>query len=750
MLIVAIFMECQFLSYCVEPTYSPHSAAQSNPAKSSIDTVEVTGLRNTGYEVKKSATGNKTDTPIHDTPASVQVISEQLIQDQGLGQSINKLLLNISGVSANYGSATGNLPIVSMRGFDTGGFVLLDGIPQSLGSTFDLSSIEKIEVLKGPASVLYGSQHNVGGKINIITKKPTATKNAQWGVLTGSWDFYRTWMDFSGSLNKSATLNYRFDAAIDTAHSYRDLMYDKNNFIAPSLQWNFSDQDSLLLMGDNKQRNYRADPGLPTHFAADESAGVQCCIDYPSLSRTRRGLDLPINLYLGTDFNRSSDNAKHLRGEWEHQFDENWHLKFVNAHTWMRYSGRSGNFWWDPVKANDGSLVVDDFGHAQSTTKISGYSYVQRSHQRSTSADLTGQFTTGDLKHTALLGVTVDDELWRIPPGGLASYFTEDRVGQDDWLHPPHYNFQRDLNTPPSYASQNQKDAGIYLQDRIEINTAWQVLIGYRQGKTDGDFTWAPNDGKSPDIKGNAKIRGGMPRLGVVYEPNSTLALYASGSNSYNPNWGVLEGGGLLPPVQGKQFEIGLKQDIAHEKFNINVAMYKINKTNLAACAPNAPNCAWSILLGAQDSRGVEFDFNGALTSQFRLTSALTVQKAQVSADTIFWERPVSKGQEMYAVPHWIFNTYGIYSFSEKLQGLELGGGFYAASGTQANLPNDGFTLPVTRRLDLMLGYDVNSSLHWQLNVSNLTHQVNYSSSGWNLNLADNPLQYQCALTVKY
>ncbi|MEY4590067.1 MAG: hypothetical protein RL497_2143 [Pseudomonadota bacterium] len=722
---------------------------EAEHSKTPLETVEVTGLRQPGYQQKTTTTGTKTDTPIHETPASVQVISEQLMQDQGAGQPINTLLLNVSGVAANYGSATGNLPIVSMRGFDTGGYVLLDGIPQSLESTFDRANIEKIEILKGPASVLYGSQHNVGGKINIVTKKPTATRNAQWGALTGSWDFYRTWVDLSGSLNNSGTLLYRFDAAVDTAHSFRDALYDKNNFIAPSLQWNLTQQDSLLLMADNKQRQHRRDPGLPTHFEADEAAGVSCCIAYPSLSRSRRGLELPIDLYIGTDFDRASEHTRHLRGEWTHQFDEHWQMKLANSHTQKQLRQRGVNFGWAPLKGADGSLLLDDEGHAQSTPNVSGFTYTEKSHQRSTSLDLTGHFDTGAFHHTALVGVSVDDELWHLPPAGFVNYFTEDPVGPEDWRHFPHYHFQREPHPSPAFAARKQKDAGIYVQDKIDITPRWHVLAAYRQGKTEGEFFWNPNDGSSSVYTNATQHRGGMPRLGLVYEPNPRLALYASGSSSFTPNWGALQSGSLLPPTEGKQFEVGLKQDFAEGKANLNLGVYQIKKTNLASCAPNSPNCGWYILLGGQQSRGIELDFNSALSKQFRLTSALTLQKAEVNSDTIFWDRPVPKGQEMYAVPHWIVNVYGVYSFSGQWQNLELGGGLNATSRTQANLPNDGLTLPGTRRLDLMLGYTINPSWRLQLNAHNLSDHVNYSTSGWNLNLADTPRQVQFAVTVK-
>jgi iron complex outermembrane receptor protein len=132
--------------------------------------VEITGQDGRTYAPKASSTGTKTDALIREVPASLQVISPQLIEDLGAGQSINAVLRTVSGVAQTYGSATGNLPAVSIRGFDTGGYVLVDGYPRSSGSSYDASAIDRIEVLKGPASLLYGMQYSLGGVINLVLK----------------------------------------------------------------------------------------------------------------------------------------------------------------------------------------------------------------------------------------------------------------------------------------------------------------------------------------------------------------------------------------------------------------------------------------------------------------------------------------------------------------------------------------------------------------------------------------------------
>lgn len=700
------------LTVAAAPAVAASSPPSAVTAAGAVQRVDITG---TGHKAvpKDSTTATKMDVATRDVPASLQVISPQMIEDMSKGQSINDVLRSVSGVSQSYGTATGNLPAVMLRGFDTGGYVMRDGYGQASGTTYDWSSIERLEVLKGPSSVLYGTQYNIGGQINIISKRPVDRDITELELSAGRWNYGRVALDLNRALDEDHAWLFRLNAAWDDADSFRDAIYERNKYLAPSLKWTASATDSLLLQMEYKDRGYVWDPGLPS-WAWDEGTA------YPGLSKVRRGFDLPINQYIGLPW---WDGQREIKTtftlEWEHDFSDRWHLKLGVSPTDTDYSGKASWFYWDQ----------SDAGALQN--HVMAYTYSQKSLEVPVTLDLTGKFEALGLKHNLLMGVSYTQGRWHDKgPNSQLIYRPAESVGPDDWRHPPRYTLVADTDNVAGPWRYSQTESGAYTQDMLELGVQWKALVGLRFSQTSGSYWGVWNN---EEYSGERPAQHGFtPRLGLVYQPSKALSLYTGWSKSFTPNWGRLRNGGTPPPEQGRQWEVGAKWDFADDKANLNASLYQIDKTSVERCAPESADCKLVVTVGGQRSRGLEIDINGEVLPNFRLTNAYTFQQAGVTKDVPVDEGGLPVGDQMNGVPRWILALYGVYSFKAgALDSLELGLGYNAAGPVQANLPNDGFVLPGVRRLDLLAGYQVSRQWHVQANLNNVTNRVNYSSPGW-------------------
>ena len=740
----------QALAAALACAFVPAAFGAEDPAP--VQHIEVTGAsQRSSYLQRDGNTAAKLDVDVRDVPASLQTLSPQLIRDQAAGQSLNAVLHNASGVSQTYGSGTGNLPAVSIRGFDTGGYALVDGYPRANGATYDWSSIDRLEVLKGPASLLYGMQYNIGGSINVVTKKPGDTPVAEASVEVGRWDHYRSSLDLGGPLGQDGTWAWRFNGAVDRSRSFRSSVYEQNDYLAPSARWRPDASDSVLLRGDLHRRRYVPDPGLPgpgSGWAANDLAYW-----YPGPARDRMGLDLPIAQYTGLPwFDRYTDDNRTLTLEWTHTFNEQWTLKTGLSPAWTDYQGQYSGFWWEqPTDEAGNPLPV--------VSHLSAGRYGYGAREVPVNLDLTGDFVAAGLAHKLLVGFAWNHGRWHDSgPANNTSLVPVESVGLLDWLRGPRYSFVADPDFPGSDYTYYQRTEGLYVQDLVSLGEAWKVLVGYRYDRAKGG--WRSTYGTDV-YEGEFESRGGTPRLGIVWQPSRTTSLYASWSRSFNPNWGRLVDGSLPPPEKGVQFEMGWKQDFADGRANLNVAIYSLVKRNVERCAPQDPDCRLYVLGGEQGSKGLEIDLNGEPLPHLRLTSSLTLQtgarvRKDLPADSpSTWGGALPVGNTFPGGPHRIFNFFAVYAFEEgPAAGLELGGGFNYASASEQNLPNDGHKLPGERTVNLYGAYALTPAVRVQLNLNNATNDIAYSSPGWQgwpwLYFANKPRELVLTLTSKW
>ncbi|WP_375510095.1 TonB-dependent receptor plug domain-containing protein [uncultured Nostoc sp.] len=271
----------------------------------------VTGEQD-GYNLPDATTATKTDTPLRDIPQSIQVVPQQVLRDQQVTR-LNDALRNVPGVITTLGS-TGNTEESSftIRGFDSG-TILRNGLADPVGSrSLELSNIERVEVLKGPASALFGNG-SPGGTINLITKQPLSTPYYALEATVGSYSYYRGAVDLSGPLNDDKTGLYRLNVSYKDAGSFIDFAHDKNLLIAPVLSFAIGERTKLTLEGE--------------YISADTNR-----LFLPAVGTVLPNPNGKIPRNLNTSGPNKNDNYVHedigrIGYSLEHKFSDNWSLK---------------------------------------------------------------------------------------------------------------------------------------------------------------------------------------------------------------------------------------------------------------------------------------------------------------------------------------------------------------------------------------------------------------------------------------
>lgn len=632
-----------------------------------------------GYNVPDATTATKTDTPLRDIPQSIQVIPQQVLEDQQVTR-IEDAVLNVSGVTptVGYGGSSQNYTI---RGFSPD-FNFRNGFREDRSISFsDVANIERVEVLKGPASVLYG-QLEPGGIVNYVTKKPLSDPYYAGEAIIGNYDFYRSSLDFSGPLNSDESLLYRLNLAYENADSFRDFVEDEIIFVAPALTYKITEDTTLAL--DFEYLNF--DGTFDRGFLPESVF-----------------FEIPINRFLGEPSDSQRINT--YRGSYllEHRFNEN--LLLRNAFSAQVTNSERRN-------ANLGSLEVDGRTLQRDYTAVD-----DRTLNYSLRTELVGKFNTGLVEHQVLSGLELARDSFNF-------FFERNPFTAIDIFNPVYGS-----PIPTSFdevfdVKRNTDKLGIYLQDQVTLLPNLKLLIGGRFDSADFESESITNGGE-PSTSGR-QFEAFSPRAGIVYEPVEPISLYASYSRSFNPNIFALSfDGQILDPETATQYEVGVKGEFLDGRLSTTLAAYQIIKTNVATIDLDNPD--FSIAVGEVKSRGVELDVIGEILPGWNLTASYAYTDAFVSEDN---DLPV--GDRLVNVPHNGASLWTTYEIQEgSLQGLGFGAGLFFVGDREATLPNT-ITIPSYLRTDASVFYQRDN---WKvaLNIKNLFDIKYYNSDGSNI-----------------
>ncbi|GAB4190173.1 MAG: TonB-dependent siderophore receptor [Coleofasciculaceae cyanobacterium] len=642
---------------------SDESTEDSDIEADAEDDIEivVTGEQDEGYRVPNATTATKTDALIRDVPQSIQVVPREVLDDQQVTQ-ITDALRNVSGTSSRFSSLRPDGDAPNIRGFSSFDYFFTNGIRNlGGGGAFqnETANVERIEVLKGPASVLYG-QGEPGGLVNLVTKLPTSQPFFELEGTIGNFNFYRSRIDISGPLNDDKTIGYRLNAQYQNSGTFVDFVDVERFFVAPVLRFELGKDTSLILEANYLRDSRLIYPGLPA---------VGTVLPNPLG-------EVPRSRYLGEpDFGNVTYENINAGYRLEHQFSEN--LSIRNA-----FKVEIAN-----VVNRDllglGRLLDDNRTVNRNASTTSGgtqtYSLV---------TDVLGKVQTGSVKHDLLFGVELrrQNESFDLSFGG----------GPIDLFNPVYGSL--DFGLEKGYdATQVRNYLGVYGQDLIAFSDNFKLLLGGRfdlvnqkyEGKLDGESTLSQEDSQF------------SPRVGIVYQPVPPVSLYASWSRSFFPQGDFGDrntDGSPFKPTTGEQFEVGVKTEFLDGKLAATLAAYQITKQNVLTDDPNRPN--FRIQIGEQQSQGIEFDLVGEVLPGLKLIASYAYTDAEITQDNSGFV-----GNQPNNVPRHsgsIWTTYQIQT--GQLEGLGFGLGVFVVGDRKGDLANT-FELPGYTRTDASIFY---------------------------------------------
>jgi iron complex outermembrane recepter protein len=637
---------------------TPGAAGAAGTAEESIRIV-ATGEQEESYAVDDVTTATRTDTPLRDIPQSIQVVPRQVIEDQQVNR-VSEALRNVSGVQTD-DSFGGTLDRVNIRGFQADVF-LENGFRRSALSsrgTLDTNLIDRIEVLKGPASVLFGNLEP-GGVVNIITESPLPFPQYILEGSVGSFGFLQPSVDFTGPLNEEGTVLYRINALYERSDGFRDYDRDVSRVVvAPSLLWNISDRTSLTFDIAYLDDERPFDRGIPA--IGDRVA------------------DVPRERILQDQDSVATTNELAASYRLQHRFSENWTLnhgfRFVGVDTF--------DFRLD-------SAEVDDSGNLQRTWRSND----DYDENYSLQTNIVGEFSTGSIEHTLLFGVDFDrltsaGSQRRLPenPSFPINIFT----GETDSAVRPGLS---DLTLVVRNGNQRQDSVGIYIQDQIAFTDNLKMLIGGRFDLYDLRSFDATSNTTTEDT-----VNRFTPRIGVVYQPNEEISLYTSYSQAFNPNiFDLTVDGELLEPETSEQFEVGVRGEFLNGRLIANLAAYNITKQNVAA--PNPADSSFSLAVGEIRSRGIELDVTGEILPGWNLITSYAYTDAEVTEATF-----VSEGNRPDNVAEHSGSFWTTYEIRQgNLEGLGFGLGLFVVGDRFGDFENT-YILPSYVRADAAVYY---------------------------------------------
>ncbi|MBE7385487.1 MAG: TonB-dependent receptor [Leptolyngbya sp. SIO1E4] len=665
--------------------------------------VVVTGEEDEGYNPSNASTATRTDTPLRDIPQSIQVVPRQIIEDQQ-ASNLQEVVRNVSGVSQsdNFG---GTLDRFFIRGFEQRVF-LRDGFRDLIGRVRETANLEQVEVLKGPASVLYGTLEP-GGIINLVTKQPLEDPLYSAEITVGSFGFVEPSIDLGGPLNESETVLYRLNALYESGGEFRDFDQGVERFfVAPSLTWEISDNTDITFQFEYLDDERPFEDGIVA--IGDDIA------------------DIPFSRVLGEPDDVGTIESFDVGYLLEHRFSDSWRLRnnfrFNSADTSQVYTGKG------ELDELTGTLTRSWINNA-----VSQEIYALQTN-------IVGEFATGSVEHTLLFGVDLFRETLDADNRGFVA-----GSAPSINIFAPEYGLaprpERD-EIEERFIFNNQADTlGIYFQDQIKLSEQWQLLVGGRFDIVDQESDSIIGGESSSSQQQEEAF---SPRIGIVYQPSDAVSLYGSFTQSFVPNSSVDEEGDLLEPERGTQYEVGIRGDFFDGALSANLAAYNITKSNIAIADPVLENVSRPI--GEQRSRGIELDVRGEILPGWNIIASYAYTDAEITED----DGSEVEGNRLSSVPEHAASLWTTYEIQEgDLQGLGFGAGVFFVGEREGDEENS-FQVPGYTRTDASIFYRRNN---WRaaVNFENIFNIDYIESSGGRLDVnTGTPFAVSASFSVEF
>lgn len=657
-----------------------------------LEEIEITGNDDKYLDTMPSQT-LRIQTPLLETAQNIQVVTKSTLDDQQAFDMLDAVQRNVSG--AQRVEHWDNYARINMRGSQLTAFRNGMNVQLSPWSplTEDMSMVERIEFVKGPAGFMLGNGQP-SGFYNVVTKKPTGIQKGQVSFALGSFNLYRTTIDLDGKLSKSGKLLYRFNVMGQLKGSHRDFEYNNRYSIAPVIKYLINDKSSLTLeyneqysqmnvIGSNYAFSKKGYADLPINFTTAESN-----LD-PTVMRDRSILAL-----------------------FEHQINRNWKLTAQAAFLHYKQVGQS--IWpWGMSAVNDslmqrGISIWDALGY-----------------NRNGQIFVNGNFLTGSLKHTFLGGIDMSyRDYWADWSQGAA-------LGDSTFnIYNPVYGTVAASDIPQWDRTQDIRERGVRYTNGYTSVYA-QDEIGFFQNKL--RLTIAARYTSITSVNpysGSYTTDKVTPRAGLSWTILKDFATYVVYDQAFVANPGMDWQGKSFDPITGTNLEWGLKRDWFKKRWNTTLSIYHTTKNNVLTTDTEHPDAVtgqfiYSVQTGQQLVQGVEFDMRGTLLPGLQLVLNYAYTDAHITKDA----NPDLVGRKTAGATNHIQNTWLTYQFqSTALKGLrfQLGYQYQAGRSSWYVFDNSQSNLPNYFRLDGGVGYQA-GKLGVNLLVNNILNKYLYS-----------------------
>lgn len=679
-------------------TQAPTPAAvPTGDANANADTGEATPYSPVkNYVPNNTATGTKTDTPLRQVPQSISVVGAEQIRDQG-ARSTQEALRYTAGVTADAYGLDSRADGSFIRG--TNAIQYLDGMRMTFGGynnnyRLDPFFMERIEVLRGPASVLYG-QASVGGIINSVSKRPNGAQGGEISVEYGTFDFKQVKFDNSGHITSDGKWSYRLIGLARDAETQVDYVDNDRYAIAPSISYRPDTSTTITVLG-HVQRNQT---GSTQQFWPHVGTLL------PNVS----GNYIPQNRFVGEPSDKYDTDAASATLLVEHKFNDVFKLQHSSRYTDVTndyHTTYTGFFagvpaYIDPAQTMMYRITGQQHNDAQTFTQ---------------DTNLEAKFATGPLQHRVLGGVD------------YSNYDQSGRMGETLNTTPfnvynPTYGAPASLLGYPcgsrtltpvtqipvcDLPDQNLTQTGLYVQDQMRLGN-WIGVVGMRKD-------WAENDTEGRALKKDEAI---TYRAGLMYEFAFGLTPYISYAESFDPIIGTTapqRGATPFKPREGTMYEAGFKYQPVGSSFMVNASVYDIVEANRPGIDPDYP--LYSAQIAEASIKGFEIETAGKVTENLKVIAAYSLTESEYAGPAAL---TANAGKQIESMPKHLASLWALWEFDQPyLRGWSVGAGVRYI-GASWGYTRTGVTIetPDVTLFDAMVAYEENN-WRWSINAQNL------------------------------
>lgn len=615
-----------------------------------------------GFVANQEITGTKTDTPLIENPQSISVITRDQI-DARQSQTLGEALRYNAGVRTEVFGPDTRTDWLQIRGFDAqDNGIFLNGLRYNAGfagSVYETYGLERYEILRGPASVLYG-QIAPGGLINQVSRRPTQTPQGEVRLSAGSFDRLQAQGFASGPVTADGRWSYSVTGLIRDSRTQVDSTRDDRYFIAPALTWRPDDSTRLTLLPYYQRDRTSGGQFLPYN-------GTVVATPFGRISRSRFTGEASFDGYEREQYGIGYEFERRLNQTFS--FQQN----FRYAHTGID---------WRQVYG--GGLLADQ-------RSLSRFNFLADIDTDTVQVDnqLQARFTTGPLQHTVLAGFDYSRVNLR-----NTQFFNF--APSLDVFAPRYGSALPALTTPFLNNRQVTSQYGLYAQDQIRFDR-FLLTAGVRHD-------WVPSTltNRSTGAKTDQDDDATTGRVGLIYLAANGLAPYASYARSFQPQIGTNAGGSPFEPLEGEQYEVGIKYQPPGINSFAQVSAFHLTQRNTLITDPNS--AFFQVSVGEVRVRGVELEGVATLTDGLSLIGNVTYLDPQITRGS-----PDQQGNRPPGVPKLTAGLYVDYTFREgsgPLSGLGLGAGVRYLGNTSASATTRA-VVPDTALVDASVRYDL-------------------------------------------